>query len=99
MSFKPLTLALIVAALLGPHAVHAQATANTTPSERCTSLSRTDFSQVQDAPTQILKSRIEAAAGAELGYCEVSGYVTPTINFLLRLPTETWNGKFIELGC
>ena len=32
-------------------------------------------------------------------YCRVQGYVRPAINFELRLPVSSWNGKFFMAGC
>src|SRR5581483_7177486 len=31
--------------------------------------------------------------------CRVAGYVTPNVGFLLALPDDHWNGKFLHLGC
>jgi len=58
-----------------------------------------DLSQLADAPTQIVETRSVAPAEKIPGYCEVSGYVVPRFGFLLRLPSENWNGKFLALGC
>jgi hypothetical protein len=66
---------------------------------RCNALAGMDFSRIPDALTQIIKSHLEQRSGDAPAYCEVSGYVAPSIDFLLRLPNEKWNGKFIELGC
>lgn len=70
-----------------------------TPDEQCKALERTDFTQLQDAPTQIGMSRMITRQGATPGYCRVQGYVMPQVGFDLRLPAETWNGKFAEVGC
>src|SRR5579871_1769314 len=55
---------------------------STTPAKadaRCTALATSDFSSIQDAPTQVTKS--ESAKGADgAGYdCRVLGYVAPQI--------------------
>jgi feruloyl esterase len=65
----------------------------------CQALASADFSQVQDALTQIVETKTVAAAADSVGYCHVSGYVAPNIGFALRLPVAPWNGKLIELGC
>ena len=68
---------------------------------RCEALASADFSQIPDAPTQVIETKsVDPGTGTgDSAYCGVSGYVAPSIGFLLRLPPEGWNGKFIELGC
>jgi len=66
---------------------------------QCDSLSRQDFSQLQDAPTRIVATRLVAATKEEPSYCQVEGYIWPHIGFELRLPISSWNGKFFEVGC
>ena len=41
---------------------------------------------------------VPAAAGAP-EYCDVKGYVLPQIQFELRLPTHSWNGRYFQVGC
>jgi len=65
----------------------------------CQALGTTDFSAVQDAPTQILGAQLVQAGEGLPSYCQVRGYVTPNVNFELRLPAAHWNGKFMEAGC
>jgi feruloyl esterase len=67
--------------------------------ERCIALATVDFSQTPDAATQIMDAHVVEASGALPAYCDVTGYVAPSTGFRLRLPSGTWNGKFIELGC
>jgi hypothetical protein len=67
--------------------------------ERCKALGSADFSQVQDAPAQVIETKAVDRSVDTPGYCQVSGYVTPNVGFLLRLPQDNWNGRFIELGC
>jgi feruloyl esterase len=49
--------------------------------------------------TNILSSGVAPAAEDLPEYCWVRGYVRPAINFEIRLPTTTWNGKFYMAGC
>lgn len=72
--------------------------ADLTPKERCTILAKTNFSDVQDAPTQITGAELNDA-GNDLPFCRVEGYVSPQVRFELHLPVRNWNGKFIETGC
>jgi hypothetical protein len=64
----------------------------------CAALASADFSTVQDAPTQITEAVAVKASDALPGYCRVTGYVAPQVGIKLALP-ESWNGKFIEMGC
>ena len=49
--------------------------------------------------TNVLSSTVVPAADDLPEYCRVLGYVRPAINFEIRLPTTTWNGKFYMAGC
>src|SRR5262245_11301982 len=71
----------------------------TDPSQACTKLEFTDFSMIQDVPTQITQSKFVEAAKRSPALCDVQGYVAPNIGFHLQLPLSQWNGKFIEVGC
>lgn len=32
-------------------------------------------------------------------YCNVKGYITPQIQFEMRLPTQNWNDRYLQVGC
>lgn len=49
--------------------------------------------------TNLLSSTVVPAKDDLPEYCRVLGYVRPAINFEIRLPTTTWNGKFYMAGC
>jgi feruloyl esterase len=67
-------------------------------SAECSALAKADFSQVPEAPTQILQvTRVEAASGVP-AFCDVHGVVAPNVGFQLKLPTS-WNGRFFQAGC
>jgi hypothetical protein len=66
---------------------------------KCVALGHTDFSAIQDAPTQIIGAKIVAPGENGPEHCAVQGYVSPNVGFEMRLPTTQWNGRFIELGC
>src|SRR5262249_48296331 len=68
-------------------------------SRSCAALPTTDFSTIQDAATQVTATRwLENTAGGA-HVCDVTGYVAPQVGFQLLLPTDSWNGKFLEVGC
>ena len=58
-----------------------------------------DFTAIPDAVTAITEATIVEAAGDLPEYCRLRGTIAPAINFELRLPTETWNEKFLMQGC
>jgi hypothetical protein len=68
------------------------------PIERCANLAKTDFSNIEDAPTKISQTKL-SDAGSDLSFCRVQGYVNPQVRFEIRLPVANWNGKFVETGC
>src|SRR5688572_11737496 len=69
------------------------------PADACESLERADFSGVLDAPTQLIKAQPVKATGSLPAYCVVEGYVTPNVGFEIKFPTDSWNGKFLQVGC
>src|SRR5262245_22408769 len=86
-------LILSVAMAFGPATiVAADSTAD------CNSLNQTDFSGIPDAPTQISMAATTTLATTRQTFCQITGYVAPSVGFELRLP-RTWNGKFMEIGC
>jgi hypothetical protein len=65
----------------------------------CTALRTADFSGILDAPTHLMSVRAVDAANGVPAYCQVKGYVASAVEFELRLPLDTWNGKFLKRGC
>jgi feruloyl esterase len=91
------SLVVLAATLAAFGTAHAETASD--PVARCTAIGKTDFSRLEDAPTQITATSFVALSNATAGYCQVSGYVTPNVGFILRLPSNGWNGKFMEQGC
>jgi hypothetical protein len=89
---------MITTALPGFASSESQGVENSA-SARCVALRNADFSRLADAVTEVASSTLTSSAADSLDYCEVQGYVAPSIKFRLRLPTSGWNGKIIELGC
>ncbi|HEY1751071.1 MAG TPA: tannase/feruloyl esterase family alpha/beta hydrolase [Caulobacteraceae bacterium] len=77
----------------------AQVDANLSARMPCEALAKEDFTHVPDAPAAILSAKVVAAAGGTAEYCDVTGYVLPQIQFELRLPTHSWNGRYFQVGC
>lgn len=87
---------LIGAAALLPGAARAQAAI--APAVACESLVGLDLRNLEGAP-----SRVDAAEIVEIEgkgqHCVVSGYSASDVRFEVRLPVETWTGRFLMLGC
>lgn len=66
-------------------------------SQSCRTLAAAGFSDIPDAPTQIVETK-ETKGEDVPTYCHVKGYISPSIGFRLALPWH-WNGKFVEGGC
>ncbi|MEO3828589.1 tannase/feruloyl esterase family alpha/beta hydrolase [Actinomadura sp. B10D3] len=58
----------------------------------CERLETLDLSGLRDAPTRIISAIPEE-------HCLIKGYVSPQVEFELRLPTGSWNGRYLQLGC
>lgn len=69
------------------------------PSDSCEALTQRDFTAIPDAPTALFSAQIVPAAAGTPEYCDVKGYVTPQVQFELRLPTQNWNGRYLQVGC
>src|SRR5688572_29034615 len=99
IEFLSVSIAVFLSCSVHVHANTRSADADQVAAERCTAIRSADLSMLQDAPTQIIETKLVTRSDAAPGYCEVSGYVSPSFGFLLRLPLESWNGKFLEHGC
>ena len=80
------SLALVASLALAPLSAHAAGVP-------CAALT-----SVAIADTTITSATIVAALGTAPEHCLVIGHVDTEINFELRLPTTTWNGKFYHAG-
>lgn len=65
----------------------------------CESVMGWDLSRLEGAPTSITSAKLVAANGGTAEYCAITGYVQPQVQFELRLPTKTWNGRYFQVGC
>jgi hypothetical protein len=69
------------------------------PVIECAALMGKDFSRVSDGPARVQSAAVEPATAQRAEFCLVKGYVAPTIQFELRLPTKTWTGRYLQGGC
>ena len=58
-----------------------------------------DFQDIPGAPTRITSATIVPATATQPEYCDVRGYVQSQIKFQLKLPTTTWQGRYLQFGC
>src|SRR5499427_10995787 len=58
-----------------------------------------DFGAIAGAPTRVTSASVVAAAASTPEFCDVKGYVAPQIQFELKLPTKTWQGRYLQNGC
>ncbi|MDH7798691.1 MULTISPECIES: tannase/feruloyl esterase family alpha/beta hydrolase [unclassified Beijerinckia] len=65
----------------------------------CASLLQADFKTISEASTSITSATVVAASGGNKEYCKVEGTIAPQIGFELRLPTQSWNGRYFQAGC
>jgi feruloyl esterase len=65
----------------------------------CEQLALEDFTRIREAPAAILSTELVAAGGETSEHCSIKGYIQPQIQFELRLPTGTWNGRYLQAGC
>ena len=62
----------------------------------CAALAKLEITDIPGAPVRILSAKLNSATPEN---CIVTGYVAPQVQFELRLPTETYTGRYLQLGC
>jgi len=65
----------------------------------CAQLLREDFSRIPGAATTIMGAGVVDDDPGTEAYCSVKGYIQPQIQFEIRLPTKTWNRRYLQTGC
>jgi feruloyl esterase len=65
----------------------------------CGALTQHDFGSVPEAPTSIVSAAVVAAISTTPEYCDVKGYISPQTRFELKLPTRTYQGRYLQVGC
>ncbi len=62
----------------------------------CAALAKLEVTDIPGAPVRILSAKLSSARPEN---CIVTGYVAPQVQFELRLPTQTYTGRYLQLGC
>jgi feruloyl esterase len=63
----------------------------------CAALAKADFTTVPAAPSSIQSAAPLTRNG--IAYCDVRGYIAPQTQFEVLLPTATWQGRYVQIGC
>jgi feruloyl esterase len=94
-----LTLLLLLGALARAGApAAAQELAPLPPVITCSQVAQIDVSLTVGVPTHVVRVEEIRADGAK-PYCKVEGLIDPKIHFELRLPTEGWTQRYLQVGC
>jgi len=65
----------------------------------CKTLLAIDFTRDAEAPLALTGAAIVPPAAGTPEFCAITGYVAPQVQFELRLPTKSWNGRYFQVGC
>jgi Tannase and feruloyl esterase len=58
-----------------------------------------DFTRIPNAPTHVTSASVVPGTATAPEFCDVRGYVAPQVQFELKLPTSTWQGRYLQQGC
>lgn len=67
------------------------------PAHSCAELVR-EYA-VPDAKTQVTSAVVVPASAVAPEFCDVRGKIEPNIGFQLKLPTQTYRGRYVQYGC
>ena len=86
----------IVFVVIGLIACNSGIWAATPPIIDCNTLLVRSFADLEGNPVTLTSASVTTASGVQV--CDVRGTILPTINFALRMPTTTWNDRFMMTG-
>jgi hypothetical protein len=91
--------AVVGVVLVPPGATAGAASETVRPVRSCTELAG-DYG-FPGAATHVAKAEVVAADPAKgvPEYCDVAGVVAPAVKFELKLPTQTYGGRYVQFGC
>lgn len=72
---------------------------STTPASSQTASGCAALAALRVEDTNLLSAAVVPAKEGLPEYCRVLGFIRPATNFEIRLPTQSWNGKFYMAGC
>jgi Tannase and feruloyl esterase len=89
--------AILLSSALAAHSVSAQAALPpVAPRVSCASVRAFD-PKLPEAPTQVTDAREAQIDGKPM--CVMKGYVSPQIQFEVRLPLQGWTQRYLQTGC
>jgi pimeloyl-ACP methyl ester carboxylesterase len=94
-----LSVLLFAFAALGVARAHAADLTVIDATARCQALQGARWTTLPSAPTWVVSATYHAQTAQRRSYCDVEGYVNPTVNFGLWLPAAGWNGRYLAHGC
>lgn len=65
----------------------------------CAALVQHDFGSIPAAPTSLTSATVVATTSTTPEYCDVKGYISPQTQLELKLPTRTYQGRYLQVGC
>lgn len=65
----------------------------------CAALATHDFGSVPGAATSIQSATVVPTTSTTPEFCDVKGYISPQTQFELKLPTQTYQGRYLQVGC
>jgi len=73
--------------------------ANAAQTDDCKAVGNWAFKIENETPVATAPSRLIPESSTHPAHCSVSGFVAPQVGFEVRLPTDSWNGRFLQQGC
>jgi hypothetical protein len=67
------------------------------PTMPCSQLLGQNFTTIAGAPTSLTGATLVGTGAAQ--YCDVTGWIAPQTQFELRLPTSTYQDRYLQTGC
>jgi hypothetical protein len=92
-------LSLLTIALPAHAQNRAAVDARTAAKVDCEALGRMDFTHDLESPAAITSAKLIPASDKNGEVCAITGYVQPQVQFEVRLPTKSWNGRYFQIGC
>lgn len=89
-------LSLLAVFLILPEA-HAANLAMMKPAVSCDSLKSTDLTEIGGKGSQVNSTSVIKLNNAQ--WCKVEGTLAPEISFRLLLPADSWNQRYMQVGC
>jgi len=69
------------------------------PVMSCSALAGQDLTGIPGAPAVLTSAVVAPAAQGVPELCDVHGYIPPQVQFELKLPTRTYQGRYLQQGC